>query len=86
MQFGQLKRREFITVVGGTALLANAAPAQQSAMPVVGFLSPATTLSERLRALGQGLKETGYIEGDNLCSHSALPKAKMIDCQHWRWN
>jgi putative ABC transport system substrate-binding protein len=35
-------------------------------MPVVGFLSAATTLSERLRALGQGLKETGYIEGDNV--------------------
>jgi putative ABC transport system substrate-binding protein len=35
-------------------------------MPMVGFLSPIFTLSERLRALGQGLKETGYIEGDNV--------------------
>jgi putative ABC transport system substrate-binding protein len=35
-------------------------------LPVVGFLSAATTLSERLRALGQGLKETGYVEGDNV--------------------
>jgi len=35
-------------------------------MPVVGFLSPITTFSEGLRALVQGLKEAGYIEGDNV--------------------
>src|SRR5262249_374308 len=61
-----LRRREFIALLGGAAAGPFAAHAQQPALPVVGFLSAATTLSERLRALGQGLKETGYIEGDNV--------------------
>jgi putative tryptophan/tyrosine transport system substrate-binding protein len=62
-----MRRREFVTLIGGAAAgWPLAAGAQQATMPVVGFLSAATTLSERLRALGQGLKETGYIEGDNV--------------------
>src|SRR5215471_15003114 len=69
MQFDQLKRREFITLLGGAAVTwPLAARAQQTAMPVVGYLNPATPegFSDYLRGFRQGLKESGYVEGENL--------------------
>jgi ABC-type uncharacterized transport system substrate-binding protein len=69
MQFGQLKRREFITLIGGTAAAwPLAARAQQAAIPVVGFMSSRAPedSAHLLAAFRQGLVENGFIEGQNV--------------------
>jgi putative tryptophan/tyrosine transport system substrate-binding protein len=69
MRFGQLKRRDFITLLSGTAAAWSlAAHAQQPAMPVVGFVDVASPqdFARPLSAFLKGLGETGYIDGHNV--------------------
>jgi ABC-type uncharacterized transport system substrate-binding protein len=63
-----MRRREFIRLIGTTAAWPLAASAQQRTMPVVGVLSPATLDADtnRMNAVRQGLKDAGYIEGENV--------------------
>jgi putative ABC transport system substrate-binding protein len=71
-----VRRRDFITLIGGTAVARPfAARAQQKAMPVVGFLSvlsPAPNPAEAAPSFLRGLGETGYIDGQNVAFE-------------WRW-
>jgi putative ABC transport system substrate-binding protein len=63
-----MRRRDFLSIFGSAAAWPLAARAQQVAMPVVGYLHSSTPdgMTDYLRALRQSIKESGYVEGENL--------------------
>src|ERR1700722_8511990 len=64
----EMRRREFITLLGGATAWSLSARAQQPALPVIGFINNSTAKSggDLQAAFRQGVGETGYIEGQNV--------------------
>jgi putative ABC transport system substrate-binding protein len=82
-----VRRRDFIKLVAGSAAdWPLAAYAEQLTTPVIGFLNAASpqTYPRPLAAFLKGLKEAGYIDGQNVTILYRWAEGKMIDCRPWQ--
>ena len=78
MQFNRVRRRDFITLIGGAAAWPLATSAQQPAVPVIGLLDATSdNLAEHLRAFRGGLAETGHVEGQNVAIDFRLAEGQL---------
>ena len=85
-----MRRREFITLLGGAAVTWPLAARAQQGNKVwrIGFLGmvSASSHAPRVEALRAGLRELGYVEGKNLVIESDGPRDTTIGCPRWRTN
>jgi ABC-type uncharacterized transport system substrate-binding protein len=83
-----VSRRGFIAGLGSAVAWPLAVRAQHPAIPVVGFLHPASSdrFADRVRGFRQGLKDAGYIEGENVAIEYRWANNQLDRCRRWRPN